>query len=255
MSNTKLLTCEELPEGINIKSIVVGSEQAKEQLLLAIRYLHDLRNIDTDIAAINELVHLYHVPSRITVMDDNNESTSACNEQSKQQLLSNSGNTGTDFISVNELVDIYSYGSSDNLSITDNDIWHRDVVICKKFTKEQLLPLFEPGSWFMKKILNGPFYGEFGHPIKESGMTISDWTDRLIRVNVNNVCVVIRSVCINSKGELVGTIKFIGPHKKQLQTGLLSGGITLEARALVQHQNENDNKILDIAAFDVLGCE
>lgn len=202
---TKLLTYDELPKGINIKSIVVGSEQDKEQLLLAIKYLHDLRNINTGFAAVNELVHLYHVPECITVSDD--------------------------------------------------DIWHDNVVICRKFTREQLLPLFKPDSWFMKKVLNGPFYGEFGQPIKEPGMTTGGWTSRLIRVDMNKVCVLIKDIHINSKSELVGKIKFIGPLKEDLERTLSSNEITFGVRALVENQNEKDSKILDITAFDVIEYE
>lgn len=69
---TKLLTYDELPDGIDIKSITVGSEQDKQQLLLALKYLHDRRNIDTDFAAVNELVHMYHAPECIIVTNDDN---------------------------------------------------------------------------------------------------------------------------------------------------------------------------------------
>ena len=48
-------------------SIKVPTEYDKEQLLLAIKYLHDLRNIDTDYVMINTLVHLYHAPDLIEV--------------------------------------------------------------------------------------------------------------------------------------------------------------------------------------------
>lgn len=202
---TKLLKYDELPEGINIKSIVVGSEQAKEQLLLAIRYLHDLRNIDTDIAAVNELVHMYHVPGRITV--------------------------------------------------ADNDIWHDDVVISMAFSREQLRPLFEPDSWFMKKLQEGPFYGEFGYPTKHPDMTVDCWLSRRSRVEVSNICVAIKDIRINSRNQLVGKVKFIGSMKEYLETTLLEGKLILGARYFDEDQNEKDSKILYIAAFDVLGCE
>lgn len=62
-----LLTYEQVPNGININSISVETEQDKEQLLLAIKYLHDRRDIDTNLAAVNALVHLYHAPELIEV--------------------------------------------------------------------------------------------------------------------------------------------------------------------------------------------
>jgi hypothetical protein len=52
---------------INIKEIVVESEYAKEQLLKAIKYLHNLRELDTDFVAVNSLVHMYEHPDKIVV--------------------------------------------------------------------------------------------------------------------------------------------------------------------------------------------
>jgi len=51
---------------VNITEIVVPSEHDKEQLLLALKYLHDCY-IDTDFMAVNALVHQYQCPERITV--------------------------------------------------------------------------------------------------------------------------------------------------------------------------------------------
>lgn len=52
---------------VNISKIVVNSEEAKNQLIRALEYLHDLRNVDTDYLAVNHLVHLYTLPERIVV--------------------------------------------------------------------------------------------------------------------------------------------------------------------------------------------
>ena len=49
-----------------IKTIEVGSEADKQQILIALKYLHDCC-IDTDFIAVNNLVHLYHDPDLITV--------------------------------------------------------------------------------------------------------------------------------------------------------------------------------------------
>ena len=67
VEETGLLTYDQLPQGIDITSIEVSSEQDREQVLLAIKYLHDRRDIDTNLAAVNSLVHMYHVPDRIVV--------------------------------------------------------------------------------------------------------------------------------------------------------------------------------------------
>lgn len=47
--------------------IVVDSEVAKQQILLALRYIHDLREIDLDYVAVNYLAHLYETPEAIEV--------------------------------------------------------------------------------------------------------------------------------------------------------------------------------------------
>lgn len=52
---------------VTISKIIVPTEFDKEQLLLAIKYLHDNPLIDTDILAVNSLVHLYLNPELIVV--------------------------------------------------------------------------------------------------------------------------------------------------------------------------------------------
>lgn len=49
-----------------IKEIHVPTQHDKEQLLMALQYLHDCY-IDTDFLAVNSLVHLYQNPERIIV--------------------------------------------------------------------------------------------------------------------------------------------------------------------------------------------
>jgi hypothetical protein len=51
---------------ITISEIHVPTEYDKEQLLMAIQYLHDCY-INTDLLAVNSLVHLYQNPERIIV--------------------------------------------------------------------------------------------------------------------------------------------------------------------------------------------
>ena len=47
--------------------IVANSEYAKEQLLLALEYIHYLQNFDTDYVAVDRLAHVYFNPELITV--------------------------------------------------------------------------------------------------------------------------------------------------------------------------------------------
>ncbi len=52
---------------VTISKIIVPSEYDKEQLLYALKYIHDLRCIDTDYIAVNTLVHIYEAPELIVV--------------------------------------------------------------------------------------------------------------------------------------------------------------------------------------------
>lgn len=62
-----LLRYDDADENVNISEIIVPTERDKAQLLLACRYLHDSRDIDTDFMAVNTLAHCYHVPELIKV--------------------------------------------------------------------------------------------------------------------------------------------------------------------------------------------
>ena len=57
------------PYWVTIKKIVVATEKDKEQLLLAIKYLHNNFTIDTDFMAVNTLTHMYLNPDKIVVED------------------------------------------------------------------------------------------------------------------------------------------------------------------------------------------
>jgi len=50
-----------------ITKIVVPTEYDKEQLLLALKYLHD-QDIDTSFLSVSMLVHLYQQPDKIKVL-------------------------------------------------------------------------------------------------------------------------------------------------------------------------------------------
>jgi len=62
----------EEPKCVRISEIIVPDEYSKEQLLLALKYVHDIRTLDTDILAVNTLAHMYQVPDRITVNPNHN---------------------------------------------------------------------------------------------------------------------------------------------------------------------------------------
>ncbi len=50
-----------------LHEIVVETEEDKNQLIAASRYIHDLMEIDTDFMAVNYIAHLYTDPSKIIV--------------------------------------------------------------------------------------------------------------------------------------------------------------------------------------------
>ena len=52
---------------ITITRLVVPTQYDKEQLLMAIKYFHDNKTIDSDFKAVNTLIHLYETPDRIEV--------------------------------------------------------------------------------------------------------------------------------------------------------------------------------------------
>jgi hypothetical protein len=58
---------EEEYEHVNISKIVVPTKRDKRELLEAFKYLHDLRNVDTNYYAVNTIVHLYARPDLIEV--------------------------------------------------------------------------------------------------------------------------------------------------------------------------------------------
>ena len=54
---------------IDISEIIVPTNYDKEQLLLAFKYIHDIRPLDTNIIAVNSLAHMYRQPNKITVIN------------------------------------------------------------------------------------------------------------------------------------------------------------------------------------------
>lgn len=52
---------------VTITKIVVPTEYDKDQLIKGFKYLHDNRLIDTDLMAVNTIVHQYQCPEKIVV--------------------------------------------------------------------------------------------------------------------------------------------------------------------------------------------
>ena len=50
--------------------IIVKTEEDKNNLLKASKYIHDLRKLDTSIEMVNTIAHLYHAPFLIVVDPD-----------------------------------------------------------------------------------------------------------------------------------------------------------------------------------------
>jgi hypothetical protein len=66
-SDGLVLFDEKNPKWVTIEKIVVPTEFDKEQLIRAFKYLHDNRTIDTDLLAVNTIVHMYQNPGLIVV--------------------------------------------------------------------------------------------------------------------------------------------------------------------------------------------
>ena len=54
-------------EFVTISKIIVPTERDKEQLLKALKYIHDNPYIDKEYYAVNTLSHMYQVPNLIEV--------------------------------------------------------------------------------------------------------------------------------------------------------------------------------------------
>jgi hypothetical protein len=71
-STVGLVVFNELnPKWVTIEKIIVPTEFDKEQLLRAFKYLHDNRTIDTELMAVNAIVHMYQNPGLVFVDSTN----------------------------------------------------------------------------------------------------------------------------------------------------------------------------------------
>lgn len=60
---------------ISLTKIIVPTEYDKEQLLKALEYIHDLKEINTNYLAVNLLAHLHMRPDLIEVENSNDRRT------------------------------------------------------------------------------------------------------------------------------------------------------------------------------------
>ena len=60
------------PEYWSKIKFIVDSEQSKDQLLKALEYIHYLGEIDSDLMAVNILMHMYLFPGSVEVRPDYN---------------------------------------------------------------------------------------------------------------------------------------------------------------------------------------
>ncbi len=99
------------------------------------------------------------------------------------------------------------------------------------YTMNGAKELFESSSSLMRRINNGALKAELGHPKKAPGMTMSEYMNRIISIDINNIGAHIKSVelvetNIKEKGakdnriDIIGWIKPNGP-KAQYLTDLL----------------------------------
>lgn len=58
---------------LDIRRIVVGDERTKSQLIMAFKLLHDSGDLDSEIIALNHIMHLYQDPDLIVV-----DATASC---------------------------------------------------------------------------------------------------------------------------------------------------------------------------------
>lgn len=92
--------------------------------------------------------------------------------------------------------------------------------------------LFESSSSLQRRITNGSLYGESGHPIKSSNMSMDDYIVRVLTVDNNNVCCHFKEIYLddsntfNNRGTtkntvaIVAKLKPFGPRGAALEESL-----------------------------------
>ena len=88
--------------------------------------------------------------------------------------------------------------------------------------------LFVASSILMRRIKNGFLKAEVGHPKKNSGMTMSDYMNRILTINPENVCAHIKEVWLeetvikdgNSAENLVLIVGKVKPNTFRFEPSL-----------------------------------
>lgn len=103
------------------------------------------------------------------------------------------------------------------------------------YTAEGVRELFGPGSLFYRRIANGALRAEVGHPKRQPGMTDSMYADRMMDIDLNNVCAHFKAVWLDENfGKnhpeykdpaliaIMAKVKPTGPGKDILQEAILN---------------------------------
>lgn len=65
------------------------------------------------------------------------------------------------------------------------------------YTAEDVRQLFGPGSLFYRRVANGALRAEVGHPKRQPGMSDTQFADRMMDIDLNNVCAHFKEVWID----------------------------------------------------------
>lgn len=99
---------------------------------------------------------------------------------------------------------------------------------------ESAKQIFEPNSPFMRLVEKGMLFGEYGHPVRQPGMTDMEWMSRVHAIAEDKKCIHIKEVRIDENATDVqgrkyiairGKIKPCGPYGKYITEDMASAGM------------------------------
>ncbi|WP_257291517.1 S80 family phage morphogenetic serine protease [Endozoicomonas sp. ONNA1] len=98
------------------------------------------------------------------------------------------------------------------------------------YTHSSAKALFQASGSLQRRIKNGQCRGEYGHPVREKGMSRNEWISRILKIHEPNICHHIRDVQIDSDfirdehgRKLIairGSVKPAGPQGEALRESL-----------------------------------
>lgn len=136
------------------------------------------------------------------------------------------------------------------------------------YTAEGVKELFGPGSLLHRKIANGCLRAEVNHPKQKVGESMDMFVDRLLDIDLNNVCAHIRKVWLDenfgkqneSYGNpemigIFGEVKPSGPRAEVLREALEnpSENVCFSIRSLASEKYVRGKKVrslLEVVTFD-----